>query len=110
MKKHPCIKRSMVLPQGVFNRGVAQPGSALAWGASGRPFKSVRPDQITLSDFLLNQGVTEGFSFSYRENAVLWPCGENLFDDVSFLSLLIEMAELVLNLLNRFPLMLCHDL
>lgn len=27
-------------------RGVAQPGSALAWGASGRQFKSARPDQI----------------------------------------------------------------
>src|SRR5207245_8172054 len=26
-------------------RGVAQPGSALAWGASGRWFKSSRPDQ-----------------------------------------------------------------
>src|SRR3954471_12344509 len=25
-------------------RGVAQPGSALAWGASGRWFKSSRPD------------------------------------------------------------------
>src|SRR5881397_2359025 len=25
-------------------RGVAQPGSALAWGASGRPFESARPD------------------------------------------------------------------
>ena len=28
-----------------FSRGVAQPGSVLAWGASGRPFKSARPDQ-----------------------------------------------------------------
>ncbi len=27
------------------NRGVAQPGSVLAWGASGRRFKSFRPDQ-----------------------------------------------------------------
>jgi hypothetical protein len=27
-------------------RGVAQPGSALAWGASGRRFKSARPDQL----------------------------------------------------------------
>ena len=27
-------------------RGVAQPGSVLAWGASGRPFKSARPDQF----------------------------------------------------------------
>lgn len=27
-----------------INRGVAQPGSALAWGASGRRFKSGRPD------------------------------------------------------------------
>ncbi len=27
-------------------RGVAQPGSALAWGARGREFKSRRPDQI----------------------------------------------------------------
>jgi hypothetical protein len=26
-------------------RGVAQPGSALAWGASGHRFKSGRPDQ-----------------------------------------------------------------
>ena len=26
-------------------RGVAQPGSALAWGARGRGFKSRRPDQ-----------------------------------------------------------------
>jgi len=25
-------------------RGVAQPGSVLAWGASGRRFKSGRPD------------------------------------------------------------------
>ena len=27
-------------------RGVAQPGSVLAWGASGRRFKSFRPDQL----------------------------------------------------------------
>jgi uncharacterized protein YbaR (Trm112 family) len=27
-------------------RGVAQPGSALAWGARGRRFKSCRPDQL----------------------------------------------------------------
>ena len=27
-------------------RGVAQPGSALAWGARGRRFESFRPDQI----------------------------------------------------------------
>src|SRR5581483_4240938 len=27
------------------NRAVAQPGSALEWGSSGRPFKSGRPDQ-----------------------------------------------------------------
>ncbi len=27
------------------SRGVAQPGSVLAWGASGRRFKSFRPDQ-----------------------------------------------------------------
>jgi hypothetical protein len=30
----------------VFHRDVAQPGSALAWGARGREFKSRRPDQI----------------------------------------------------------------
>jgi hypothetical protein len=29
-------------------RGVAQPGSALVWGASGRGFKSRRPDQTVL--------------------------------------------------------------
>ena len=29
-------------------RGVAQPGSVLAWGARGRGFKSRRPDYIRL--------------------------------------------------------------
>ena len=29
----------------VVQRGVAQSGSALEWGSSGRPFKSGRPDQ-----------------------------------------------------------------
>ena len=28
-------------------RGVAQPGSALEWGSSGRWFKSSRPDQFS---------------------------------------------------------------
>ena len=34
------------VPVQVSGRGVAQPGSALAWGASGRWFKSSRPDQF----------------------------------------------------------------
>jgi hypothetical protein len=29
-----------------LHRDVAQPGSALAWGARGRQFKSGRPDQF----------------------------------------------------------------
>ncbi len=29
-----------------LGRGVAQPGSALAWGARGRKFESCRPDQL----------------------------------------------------------------
>ena len=53
----------MVLPRGVFNRGVAQPGSALAWGASGRLFKSGRPDHRALSSFLIYQGFAEGLLF-----------------------------------------------
>ena len=32
-------------------RGVAQPGSVLAWGASGRRFESSRPDQYLLRFF-----------------------------------------------------------
>ncbi len=31
-----------------FCRGVAQPGSALAWGARGRVFESRRPDQYII--------------------------------------------------------------
>ena len=31
-----------------FDRGVAQPGSALDWGSSGRRFKSCRPDQLRI--------------------------------------------------------------
>ncbi len=33
------------IQQPLESRGVAQPGSALVWGASGRRFKSGRPDQ-----------------------------------------------------------------
>jgi hypothetical protein len=29
-----------------LSRGVAQPGSVLAWGARGRVFESLRPDQL----------------------------------------------------------------
>lgn len=42
---HQCVQtffRSAIL---FFFRGVAQPGSALAWGARGREFESRRPDQ-----------------------------------------------------------------
>ena len=30
----------------IMSRDVAQPGSALAWGARGREFKSRRPDIV----------------------------------------------------------------
>ena len=33
-------------------RGVAQPGSVLAWGARGRVFESLRPDQINKPFFM----------------------------------------------------------
>ena len=36
----------------VQSRGVAQPGSALAWGARGRMFESSRPDQYFINQFL----------------------------------------------------------
>ncbi len=39
-------------PSLIYNpvhRGVAQPGSALVWGTSGRRFKSSRPDQLDSS-------------------------------------------------------------
>ncbi len=34
-----------------LHRGVAQPGSAPAWGAGGRRFESSRPDQIIVNCF-----------------------------------------------------------
>lgn len=36
----------MIKKQKNFNRSIAQPGSALVWGASGRGFKSRYSDQI----------------------------------------------------------------
>ena len=44
------------------HRGVAQSGSALVWGASGRRFKSGRPDQ---SFKLISRGIAAGFYSSY---------------------------------------------
>lgn len=37
------IKKRIII---TLSRGVAQLGSALAWGARGRRFKSFRPDQL----------------------------------------------------------------
>src|SRR5216684_4802726 len=46
-----------------IDRGVAQPGSALAWGASGRWFKSSRPDSPRPLIFLTLSGRSEASSF-----------------------------------------------
>ena len=43
IKKKDCQLVCLIIRLRV--RGVAQPGSALAWGARGRRFKSFRPDQ-----------------------------------------------------------------
>ncbi len=42
------------------SRGVAQPGSALAWGARGRPFKSARPDHGLWRTCVVHAGTREG--------------------------------------------------
>jgi hypothetical protein len=52
----------------VFHRDVAQPGSALAWGARGREFKSRRPDQSFL--YLPGRGSYDSHSY--------WLVGGNL--------------------------------
>src|SRR5262249_15076141 len=41
----PALTRHQQRVQDAGRRGVAQPGSAPALGAGGRPFKSARPDQ-----------------------------------------------------------------
>jgi hypothetical protein len=51
------------------NRGVAQFGSALAWGARGRRFKSFRPDQ-------LNQRLTK---VDKSKNEKIWFRDTNFF-------------------------------
>ncbi len=59
------------------NRGVAQPGSVLAWGASGRRFKSFRPDQSqsrarkqagNLKPQNIFHGYTSGYTFQYSRD------------------------------------------
>src|SRR3954469_7063308 len=46
-------------------RGVAQPGSALAWGASGRWFKSSRPDHWRPLIFLVFPGRSGASDFRF---------------------------------------------
>ena len=58
---------------------MAQPGSALAWGARGRGFESRRPDRILERTFYLVITLTkvEGFLFAVFEAYVkLTPVGE----------------------------------
>ena len=45
---HPANRR-VIIP--LSGRGVAQPGSAPAWGAGGRQFESGRPDHLTQAQF-----------------------------------------------------------
>ncbi len=59
----------MIAKAGIFRydavlRGVAQPGSAHAWGACGRRFKSSRPDQFLRLSFLLMCRCSEYFVFT----------------------------------------------
>ena len=49
------------------SRGVAQPGSALEWGSSGRWFKSSRPDHKSYT----KAQNKERFGLSFRENYML---------------------------------------
>ena len=42
-------------------RGVAQPGSVLAWGARGREFKSLRPDQLNQIVKIIYNQLSAGF-------------------------------------------------
>ena len=51
-----------------WNRGVAQPGSALHWGCSGRRFKSCRPDQLNKKGHLQSRWP---FLFN-RRNGMIW--------------------------------------
>ncbi len=46
---HPIFQFSIIPSIRFFRRGVAQPGSALAWGVRCRRFKSSRPDHLPLS-------------------------------------------------------------
>src|SRR5712672_3232779 len=62
-------------------RGVAQPGSALAWGASGRWFKSSRPDHKRPLIFRTFSGRSGASSFGF------WAAGSKLVAKVAaFLS------------------------
>lgn len=48
------IRRTYRIVVDSSHRDVAQPGSAFAWGASGRWFESSHPDQNGSQDFRLN--------------------------------------------------------
>ena len=51
------LKRRFVGGMLFSYRGVAQPGSAPAWGAGGRWFKSTRPDIQPPHDLLVRYGL-----------------------------------------------------
>ncbi len=55
--------RECYLSRPCRTRGVAQPGSALAWGASGRWFKSSRPDSEKAPRFLAKAASRRGLRF-----------------------------------------------
>ena len=51
------------------SRGVAQSGSALAWGARGRVFESLRPDHIQLH---LQSPVRKVWALSFLQATRFW--------------------------------------
>src|SRR5690349_7709375 len=74
-EEHPWCKMRMTTlaanPERLFSRrDVAQPGSALAWGARGRRFKSGRPDQLPRE--VLRCAQDFGWRLRRRQNASTW--------------------------------------
>jgi hypothetical protein len=69
-----CNRKTALGRDGRINRGVAQLASALAWGARGRPFKSVHPDRKRLWNnseafFLFNGFLFEFCNFCHTQTS-----------------------------------------
>ena len=84
-------------------RGVAQLASALAWGARGRPFKSVHPDNSQIMT-VVNQYITTVILLVVKNVVDVFSVVDFIYCPISYPAIhLLLLHSGILSISSKFP-------